>query len=144
MRLPCLLVAALLATALPAGAQDAAPPDLDGAEDIPVEEWSTMATGRTLVYRINGALWAFEHYHPDSNRVTLQLYDGSCMEGTWDYAAPHYCFHWDVEGTVCFRHARRDGEILIVEARRDDGMPLLQKMTEVTDIPLSCRKPLTS
>ena len=54
--------------------------------DIPVEEWTAMAMGRTLTYRINGAFWAFEHYYPGTDRVTLQLYDGSCMEGRWDYA----------------------------------------------------------
>jgi hypothetical protein len=138
-------VALLLAVALPAGAQHAAPLDpLEGAVDIPVEEWSRMASGRTLVYRIDGALWAFEHYYPGGNRVTLQLYDGSCLEGTWDYAAPLYCFNWDGQGTVCFRHARRDGEILIVEAREGGGLPMLQKMTDVTDIPLTCQKPMTS
>jgi hypothetical protein len=77
--------------------------------------------------------------------VTLQLYDGSCMEGTWDYSAPFYCFHWEVEGTACFRHARRAGEILIVEAPAgDEGVPPMQQMTDVTDIPLTCGEPITS
>ena len=74
-----------------------------------------MATGRTLTYRINGEFWALEHYYPGTNRVTLQLYDGTCMEGTWDYAAPLYCFHWDGQGTSCFRHARLGAEILVIE-----------------------------
>ena len=74
--------------------------------DIPVEEWRAMAAGRTLVYRINGGLWALEHYFPGTDRVQLQLHDGTCMDGTWDYTAPHYCFHWQGQGTSCFRHTR--------------------------------------
>jgi hypothetical protein len=144
MPLPRLLFAVLLAAGAPGLAEPADAP-LPGAADIPVEEWSAMAMGRTLVYRIDGALWAFEHYSPGTNRVTLQLYDGSCMEGTWDYSAPFYCFHWEVEGTACFRHARRAGEILIVEAPAgDEGVPPMQQMTDVTDIPLTCGEPITS
>ena len=98
-----------------------------------------MATGRTLTYRIDGEFWALEHYYPGTNRVTLQLYDGTCMQGTWDYDAPHYCFHWEGEGTACFRHARLDDEILIVETTEDGADTLmLQSMTAVTDIPLTC------
>jgi hypothetical protein len=144
MPLPRLLLATCLAAGAPCLAQPADAP-LPGAADIPVEEWSAMAMGRTLVYRIDGALWAFEHYYPGTNRVTLQLYDGSCMEGTWDYSAPLYCFHWEAEGTACFRHARRADEILILEAPSDsEGIPPMQQMTDVTDIPLTCGEPITS
>ena len=115
----------------------------EGAEDIPVEEWTAMAMGKTLVYRIDGQLWAHEHYFPGTNHVMLQLYDGSCMSGTWDYSEPLYCFHWDVEGTACFRHARRGDEILILEAAASEGVPLIQEMTAVTDIPLQCEPPIS-
>ena len=111
LALPALIAAALV---LPAASQSPAE-KIAKAENIPVEEWTAMAMGRTLTYRIDGEFWALEHYYPGTNRVTLQLYDGTCMEGTWDYNAPHYCFHWETEGTACFRHARLDSEILIVE-----------------------------
>jgi hypothetical protein len=53
--------------------------------------------------------------------------------------------HWEVEGTACFRHARRAGEILIVAAPAgDEGVPPMQQMTDVTDIPLTCGEPITS
>ena len=82
-----------------------------------------MAMGRTLTYRIDGAFWALEHYWPGTDRVTLQLYDGSCMEGRWDYVEPLYCFHWEGQDKSCFRHARLDGEVLIIEyaGRRGHG-----------------------
>jgi hypothetical protein len=100
-----------------------------------------MAGGRTLTYRIDGALWALEHYTPGTNRVQIELYDGTCMSGTWDYVAPLYCFHWDGQGTSCFRHARLGDEILIIEASGADGPPATQAMTAVSDAPLACGSP---
>ena len=80
-----------------------------------MEEWTAMAMGRTLTYRINGEFWALEHYYPGTDRVTLQLYDGTCMEGRWDYAAPLYCFYWEGQDKSCFRHARLGAEIIVIE-----------------------------
>jgi hypothetical protein len=134
--------AIVVAVLLPAASQ----PDIgqDAATNIPVEEWTAMASGRTLTYRINGEFWALEHYYPGSNHVTLQLYDGTCMEGTWDYTAPLYCFHWEGQGTSCFRHARRGDEILIIETRDGADTPMTQMMTAVTDVPLTCGPAVTS
>ncbi len=134
--LPPAVVAALLLI-LPGASQPPADP-LAGAVDIPLSEWTAMATGRTLTYRIKGEFWAMEHYYPNSNHVTLQLYDGSCMQGTWDYSDPVYCFHWDGEGSACFRHARLDGEILIIEQHNNADTPMTQTMSAVTDATLSC------
>jgi hypothetical protein len=108
------------------------------AKDIPVEEWTAMAMGRTLTYRIDGELWAFEHYHPGTDRVTLQLYDGTCMEGRWDYTAPVYCFHWEGQEESCFRHARLGAEIIVIENRGGADTPMTQEMTQVSDMPLAC------
>ena len=114
------------------------------AVDIPVEEWSAMAMGQTLTYRINGTFWALEHYYPGTDRVTLQLYDGTCMQGRWDYVEPLYCFYWEGQDTSCFRHARIDGEILIIESRDGMDTAMTQSMTAVTDIPLTCGPAVTS
>ena len=135
-RLPVAVVLTLAAL-LPAASQTPAE-RLARAVDIPVEEWRSMAEGRTLTYRINGDLWALEHYTAGTDRVEIELYDGTCMSGTWDYAAPHYCFHWDGQGTSCFRHARLGDEILVIEASGLEEMPMTQTMTAVTDTPLSC------
>lgn len=135
-RLPAAVVVAVLAV-LPAASQTPAEP-FAGAVDIPVAEWSAMASGRTLTYRIGGDLWALEHYTPGTNRVQIELYDGTCMTGTWDYSDPHYCFHWDGQGTSCFRHARLGDEILVIEASEGEDTPMTQSMTAVSDTPLSC------
>lgn len=136
-RLPVAAVVATLAV-LPAASQQSPAERIARAVDIPVEEWTAMAAGRTLTYRIDGDLWALEHYTPGTNRVQIELYDGTCMSGTWDYAAPHYCFHWEGQGTSCFRHARLGDEILVIEASAEGSVPLTQSMTAVTDTPLAC------
>ena len=134
--LPAFAAAALLLI-LPGASQ--APTGPAAAVNIPVAEWTAMASGRTLTYRINGQFWAMEHYYPNTNHVTLQLYDGSCMEGTWDYSDPLYCFHWDGQGSACFRHARLDGEILIIEQQDGADTQMTQIMSAVTDATLSCQ-----
>ena len=138
-RLPAAAVVAVLAV-LPAASQTPAE-RIARAVDIPVEEWTAMAAGRTLTYRIDGDLWALEHYTPGTNRVQIELYDGTCMTGTWDYSAPHYCFHWDGQGTSCFRHARLGDEVLVIEASAGQDTPMTQSMTGVSDTPLSCGPP---
>jgi hypothetical protein len=131
--------AALLAVLLLLPAASQTPAErIARAVDIPVEEWTAMAAGRTLTYRIDGDLWALEHYTPGTNRVQIELYDGTCMTGTWDYSAPHYCFHWDGQGTSCFRHARLGDEVLVIEASDGQDTPMTQSMTGVSDTPLSC------
>jgi hypothetical protein len=137
------LAAALLLLVLPAASQAPDTP-AEQAANIPVGEWTAMASGRTLTYRIDGALWALEHYYPGSNRVTLQLYDGSCMQGTWDYSDPLYCFHWDGQGTSCFRHVRLGERIVIIESQDGADTSMTQDMTGVTDIPLQCGPAVTS
>ena len=137
------MLAALALLAVPAVALAAAD-TVPASADIPVEEWREMASGRTVTYRIDGALWALERYFPGTNRVQLQLYDGTCMDGTWDYSEPVYCFHWDGQGTSCFRHARLGTEILIIESREGSDTPMTQQMTGVTDAPLTCGPAFTS
>ncbi|MBP7001479.1 hypothetical protein [Amaricoccus sp.] len=135
-----LALAAALLLAIPALAAETgpAPGPVDGLADIPVEDWTAMASGRTLTYTIGGEFWAMEHYEPGSNRVSLQFYDGTCLTGTWDYSAPLYCFHWEGEGTSCFRHARLGEQILILETREGAETGSMQLMSGVSDAPLSC------
>jgi hypothetical protein len=113
-------------------------------QDIPVEEWRAMAMGRTLTYRIDGAIWALEYYYPGTNRVTLQSTGGECMQGTWEYVAPLYCFNWDIEGTSCFRHLRLGNEIVIVVMQDGIETGSLQTMTGASDVPLYCGPAVTS
>jgi hypothetical protein len=141
MRAFCLFPALAFAAACLgplAGAAQAVSQTVEEAVDIPLEEWVAMAMGRTLTYRIGGELWAMERYVPGTNEVMLQFRDGTCLTGTWEYSAPHYCFHWDGEGTSCFRHARAGEEILILETVGGIDTGAVQTMTDVSDTPLTC------
>ncbi len=133
-----LFFAATLLAALPALAVATEPGAPTGLADIPVAEWRAMAEGRTLTYTIGGEFWALEHYTPGTDRVTLQFYDGTCLEGRWEFVAPLYCFHWEGEGTSCFRHARLGDEILVLETRDGAETGALQTMSGVSDAPLAC------
>jgi len=137
------LFASALAAALPvlAGLPIEQVPE---GHDIPLERWVEMADGRTLTYHtMDGAFFAREYYHPGSNRVTLQFADGTCSRGTWDYSAPRYCYYWEREGTVCFRHMRYGDAALIIQLTEDGSdTPLLQLMSGVSDTVLSCGPPL--
>lgn len=141
--LAALLFPALGAAPPPAHAQAAEPPAIQSG-DIPPEEWSAMALGRTLTYRMGDDLWALERYERNSNRVRLQFRDGTCLEGTWEYAEPYYCFNWRANGTSCFRHVRRGDEILILEAPGRVESGAVQYMTGVSDTPLACGPAMTS
>jgi hypothetical protein len=137
------IIAAMLMSVPPLAALAAADPPAAAAGDIPVEEWRAMATGRTVTYRIYGALWALERYFP-GDRVQLQLYDGTCLDGTWSYRAPHYCFHWQGQGTSCFRHARVGAAIVVIQTQDGVDTALTQDVSAVTDTPLDCGPPATS
>lgn len=142
------LVFAIAWAGLPAAGQDAdaagdktAQPPSDliaGMTDIPVEEWRAMAMGKTLVYQVGPDLFALERYPLAGNRVELQLNTGECYSGVWDHQGHTYCFYWDADRPACFRHMRRDEEIVIVEL--DDGAPTdrTQTMTQITDASLAC------
>ena len=134
-------LAAMLLLLAPCAALGGSPSQ---ALDIPVEEWRAMASGRTVTYRIDGDLWALEHYFRGTDRVQLQLHDGTCLDGTWDYQAPHYCFHWGGQGTSCFRHARIGSAIVVIQTEAGIDTPLMQDVTAVSDAPLACGPAATS
>jgi hypothetical protein len=143
MRLPLALVLACALAPL-AGATEPAQTPLSGAVDIPPEEWSAMAAGRTLTYSIGGQFWALERYDAASDGVALEFRDGTCLEGRWEYVEPLYCFHWEGEGTSCFRHVRLGSEILILETEAGSATGAIQVMTGISSTPLACGTPRTS
>lgn len=134
------LVLAALLLAVPVLAAETGPGGgpAEGLADIPVEDWTAMSAGRTLTYTIGGEFWAMERYEAGTNRVSLQFYDGVCLQGTWEYTRPLYCFHWEGEGTSCFRHTRMGEQILVLETRDGVETGALQLMSGVSDTPLSC------
>ncbi len=134
--LPALALACAFAAA--SAASDDPASRIAEAVDIPVEEWRALAQGRTLTYRIDDEFFALERYAPTGDGVTLQLVDGTCLEGTWDYVEPIYCFYWRGAETACFRHARIGDTILIVQTENGVDTGFVQTMTGVSDVPLAC------
>ncbi len=108
------------------------------AVDIPVEDWRDMAQGRTLTYRMNDEFFALERYARAGNAVTLQLANGQCLEGTWSYEAPIYCFDWGSDGMACFRHTRLGDDIYIVQTEEGADTANIQQMVAVNDVPVTC------
>jgi hypothetical protein len=116
------------------------------AGDIPPEEWTDFAAGKTLTYTLGGQVWAHEQYHPDPNSrlVWIELVDGTCMAGTWDYVDGLYCFYWADEIPACFRHARNGGRIEVIPMENGIQAGDTQVMSEVTERPLACSFGLSS
>lgn len=116
----------------------------DGIEEIAPAEWKRMVLGHTVTYRIGGRLWAHEAYATTGNAVEIQLFDGTCMEGVWEWADGAYCFYWSGGEDSCFRHVRADGEILVIPV--GDGMPggTIQTVAGISDLPLTCGPALSS
>lgn len=133
-----LLAAALICLPCLGLAAETGPAPIGGLADISHAEWAKMASGRTLTYTIGGEFWAREHYAADSNRVTLQFYDGMCLDGTWSWRDGLFCFDWRNEGISCFRHARLGNEILVLETREGVETGAIQVMSGVSDLPVSC------
>lgn len=131
------LACALLAVCQPLAAQTV-PEDLSAAVDIPPEDWRAMAAGRTITYRIDGAFWAMERYASEGNGVTLQFQNGECTQGTWEYAEPLYCFHWDDLGTSCFRHTQIGERIVVIETSDGTETGSVQDVSDISQIPLVC------
>lgn len=128
------LALALTLWPLLAGAADLQP----GDRPIPPEEWRALTEGRTVTYTIGGRLWGREFFHPGGERATFLGADGACMTAPWAYAEGLYCFGYG--GLHCFRHVRRDGDILILP---EGGGPE-QAVEGVETAPISCDAPLSS
>lgn len=132
------LVLLLLAAPAAAEPEAAPPPDLaEAGEDLSPEEWRRLVAGRTVWYRIGEAIWGRERYAADADRVVFQFPEGDCVEGTWIYAAPWYCFDFGdaagLAGLHCFRHLRHEGSLWALGMA---GEP--QRVERIDDTPLTC------
>lgn len=106
--------------------------------DIPPGEWKELALGRTLVYMIDGELFAYERYPKTGNQVELQLATGECLSGTWSHSDNAYCFDWGAATPACFRHVRVADQIMIIQQENGEDTDAMQQMVGATDAPLLC------
>ena len=124
-----LSLAVLLGFSLPLQANDL---------DIPEAEWRQMAQGRTLTYWIDGVFFALERYSASGNGVMLQAATGECLSGTWAVEDGAYCFYWEADPKVCFRHVRQGEEVLILHLENGVETGEVQVMSGASDAPLVC------
>ena len=102
------------------------------------ETWRALVEGKTLYYQTPQGMVGREYYPPGSNRAVFEYAgDNSCFEGSWTEQDGKFCFNYD--GTHCFYHLMRDGEIF---ARQMDGVD--QKVIKITKEPFTCGAELTS
>ncbi len=116
----------------------------DGLVDIGKDEWFSMVSGRTVIYKIGPDLWAYETYSTRSNYVIIQLANGECMEGTWEHIDGTFCFAWDNREYSCFRHARDGDQILIIPTVDGEPSGTIQTVSDITSDPVPCGPELTS
>jgi len=133
-----LLMRAGLGIFLAAGAALGGEESGTGLSDIPLQEWRDMSLGKTLTYSIDGQFFALERYSTSGDAVMLQLSDGTCYSGSWTHNETSYCYFWEDNPAVCFRHVRAEDEIMILHL--DDGVETgeVQTMVGISDTPLVC------
>lgn len=112
--------------------------------DIPRDEWVNLVRGRTVVYKIGPNVWAFESYPMSGPFVSIQLADGTCMDGTWEHVDGTFCFRWENREYSCFRHARDGREILIIPVVDGVQSGTVQTVSDITDAPVGCGHDLVS
>ena len=128
---PGRLVAALLLCAAPACAQQSLTP----------EAFLGLVQGRTLTFADadTGTLVGVERFLPGGRTVWTRA-DGTCAYGTITVEGPELCFRYDDDGPGEGPHCwwpLREGLRLYVrlaDAERNE----VQRVTEITDEPLSC------
>lgn len=137
------LIACLLLACLGGGAAArAGTPETGLAEtlrtegrDLSLAEWRALTRGRTVWYRIDGALWGRESYREDG-RVIFQFPDGECLDAEWSYRAPWFCFDFGqaLGGSPhCFRHIELDDQLY---ALGRSGAP--QAIDRIDDAAVAC------
>ena len=98
--------------------------------------WALVG-GRTVWYRISGEVWGREGYRGAPGQVTFQFPDGECLEASWTYSEPWFCFDFgEALGggpPHCFRHLRH-GDRLWALSRT--GEP--QSIDRIDATPLTC------
>lgn len=117
---------------------------LSDAPNIPFEEWREITAGLTVVYEIEGDIYGYEAYRRNSNRVTIQLQDGSCVDGEWYMEQAAFCFNWEDTLLNCFNHKRLGGSIYVIGLEAGVETEEIQKVVEIESIPLQCGPALLS
>ncbi len=119
------------------------PTQLAQAASISVDEWRALTKGKTVVYEVGGQTIGYESYLGNGN-VTIQLDDGSCIDGTWYMEQSAFCFDWEGGPLNCFHHKRLDGTIYVVGLKNGVETSDIQKVSRIANLPVTCGPALLS
>ncbi len=117
---------------------------LADAPNISFEEWRDMTAGQTVVYEIDGNIYAYEAYRRGSNKVTIEVEGVVCEEGTWYMQGTTFCFDWPGNAPNCFNHKRLGDDIYVVGVVDGVETDDIQKVIEIAPIPVACGPALFS
>lgn len=110
---------------------------------ISFEAWRVLTNGKTVVYEIDGETYGYERYLGGGN-VTIQLEDGSCIDGIWYMAQTSFCFDWEGGPLNCFNHKQLDGDIYVIGLENGAETTDIQKVSRIANIPITCGPALLS
>lgn len=128
-------LALILATALPG----LAAPTTGGDSPMTAAEFEAYATGKTLSYAQDGAVWGSEQYLP-GRRVIWAFTEDDCQYGRWYEDRGHICFTYSNDPTPqCWRFYREDAG-LRAEFIDDPASTILSEVRQTTE-PLHCTGP---
>lgn len=134
------LILALTPSVLPA---QSLADKLAAEPNITFETWRALTKGKTVVYEIDGETYGYERYLGNGN-VTIQLEDGSCIDGDWYMVQTAFCFNWEGGPLNCFNHKRLEGDIYVIGLDNGAETTDIQKVSRIANIPVSCGPALLS
>lgn len=149
-----LSVALSIGAASTAFAQDATPPPETAPQTTPetssetsserrpigLEEFRALVDGKTVYYATpDGVPIGREYFPPGRNSAVYVHVDGPCLNGTWRYAWPVFCFKYRQQPSCWSTYW--DGDRIFVLS--DDGQ--LQQITAIVENePLVCNDLLSA
>lgn len=107
-------------------------------------DWRSITDGGTVVYEINGAVVAYEHYLDENQVVLVRTATNACEYGTWFMQEKTFCFRWEGRPLVCFNHKVLDEDTYVI--RLNNGLETndIQLVAEIIERPLQCGPDLLS
>ena len=111
---------------------------LKTAPYITESQWRELTAGNTVIYELDGQVFAYEQYLDDGSLFLIRTDDQSCQRGTWFMRGTAFCFNWEIERQVCFHHKRLGDAIYILELRNGIEINEYQRVIAIEPRPMQC------
>ncbi len=113
---------------------------VEAGTHISQTEWYDLTIGKTVIYQSFGLESGREYYPPSGNTIFYQTIVGTCMEGTYSYDAPSFCFQWQGNDLACFDQKWVENEIYII-SKQNGGIHFV---ADIIEAPFRCAPALLS